>query len=96
MERRQASAIRISRVEEDEKNGEGDDNQETGGKMRVPRQLWQQRLDQVIPDTRLMDELVMNFLIHEGYKEGALKFARESGTSAQIDTGSIDARILIR
>ena len=38
----------------------------------------------------------MNFLIHEGYKEGALKFAQESGTSAQIDSESIDARILIR
>ena len=43
-----------------------------------------------------MDELVMNFLIHEGYKEGALTFAEESGTQAQIDEQSIDSRILIR
>lgn len=43
-----------------------------------------------------MDELVMNFLVHEGYKEGALRFAEESGASAQIDSSSIDARILIR
>ena len=43
-----------------------------------------------------MDELVMNFLVHEGYKEGALQFAKESGTLAQIDSESIDARILIR
>ena len=26
-----------------------------------------------------MNELVMNFLIKEGYKEGALKFEKESG-----------------
>ena len=38
----------------------------------------------------------MNFLVHEGYKEGAMCFAKESGAEAQIDTESIDARILIR
>ena len=43
-----------------------------------------------------MDELVMNFLIHEGYKDGAQTFAKESGAQAQIDTQSIDSRILIR
>ena len=43
-----------------------------------------------------MDDLVMNFLVHEGYKEGALTFAKESGAQAQIDTQSIDQRILIR
>lgn len=43
-----------------------------------------------------MDELVMNFLVHEGYKDGAECFAKESGTTAHIDTQSIDSRILIR
>ena len=65
-------------------------------RLKVPRKLWQARLDQIIPDTRLMDELVMNFLVHEGFKEGALKFAKESGITAQIDEDSIDSRILIR
>ena len=66
------------------------------GKLKVPRQLWQQRMDQIVPSGNLMDELVMNFLIHEGYKEGALCFAQESGIRAQIDTESIDARIMIK
>ena len=43
-----------------------------------------------------MDELVMNFLVHEGYKEGALMFAQESGAEANIDADSIDSRVLIR
>ena len=53
-------------------------------------ELWQRRLDQIVPNTQLMDDLVMNFLVHEGYKEGALTFAKESGAQAQIDTQSID------
>ena len=43
-----------------------------------------------------MDELVMNFLVHEGYKEGAEMFAKESGVDAQIDKDSIDSRIEFR
>jgi len=43
-----------------------------------------------------MDDLVMNFLVHEGFKEGALTFAQESGAKADIDTESIDSRISIR
>mmetsp|Transcript_32856 Transcript_32856/g.43322 ORF Transcript_32856/g.43322 Transcript_32856/m.43322 type:complete len:80 (+) Transcript_32856:200-439(+) len=43
-----------------------------------------------------MDELVMNFLVHEGYKEGALSFAQESGVEAKIDTESIDQRKKVR
>lgn len=38
----------------------------------------------------------MNFLVHEGFKEGALTFAQESGAKADIDTESIDSRISIR
>ena len=38
----------------------------------------------------------MNFLILEGYKEGALKFEKESGIKAEIDHAQIDARIMIR
>lgn len=46
---------------------------------------------------QLMDELVMNFLVHEGYKEGALTFAQESGVKANsIDTETIDSRKKIR
>ena len=44
-----------------------------------------------------MDELVMNFLVHEGYKEGAITFAQESGVKAStIDTDTIDSRKTVR
>ena len=85
---------RVPLVSHQNNDNANEDSQ--GGKLKVPRELWQERLDQIIPDTRLMDELIMNFLVHEGYKEGALRFAEESGASVQIDQGSIDARILIR
>ena len=66
-------------------------------KLKVPMQLWQQRLDQIVPSTQLMDELVMNFLVHEGFKEGALTFAQESGVKASaIDSDTIDSRKAIR
>ena len=38
----------------------------------------------------------MNFLVHEGYKEGAEMFTKESGVDAQIDRESIDSRIEVR
>ena len=53
-------------------------------------------MDQITPSAAIMDELVMNFLINEGFKEGALTFAQESGTKANIDNDSIDARIAIK
>ena len=42
-----------------------------------------------------MNQLVMNFLIIEGYKEGAEKFSKESGLPVLLDE-KIDERIKIR
>ena len=53
-------------------------------------------MSQIIPNKEDMDKLVMNFLVLEGYKEGAIKFQQESGIKADIDHGQIDARIEIR
>ena len=58
--------------------------------------LWEDRMQTIIPNKEDINQLVMNFLILEGYKEGALKFQQESGTKANIDVGQIDARVSIK
>ena len=62
----------------------------------ISKETWEQRMSQIIPNKEDMDKLVMNFLVLEGYKEGAMKFQQESGIKADIDHGQIDARIEIR
>ena len=44
-------------------------------------------MSQIIPNKEDMDKLVMNFLVLEGYKEGAMKFQQESGIKADMDHG---------
>ena len=62
-----------------------DENNNDGRKTIVSKELWEQRMSQIIPNKQDMNQLVMNFLILEGYKEGALKFEKESGIKADID-----------
>ena len=62
----------------------------------VSKDLWLKRMAQHNPSKKDMNELIMNFLILEGYKEGALKFEKETGIKAEIDYAQIDERIAIR
>jgi|TARA_B110001450_G_C17261807_1_gene335810 hypothetical protein len=40
---------------------------------------WQKKLNEIEIPKPLMNRLVLNFLITEGYKEGAKKFIKEAG-----------------
>ena len=40
---------------------------------------WQKKLNEIEIPKPLMNKLVLNFLITEGYKEGAKKFIKEAG-----------------
>ena len=40
----------------------------------ISKETWNQRTSQIKPNKEDMDKLVMNFLVLEGYKEGAIKF----------------------
>ena len=62
-----------------------DEKENDGGATIVSKELWEQRMAQIIPSKQDMNQLVMNFLVLEGYKEGALKFEKESGIKAEID-----------
>ena len=46
--------------------------------------------------TSHLNELVMNYLVIEGYKDAAEKFAKESGTQPPIDLNAIQDRMDIR
>ena len=56
----------------------------------VDETLWNERLETIVPDRELLNQLVMNFLVVEGYKEGALAFQEESGCEAHLDKPQID------
>eukprot|EP00960_Hanusia_phi_P027730 746983-Hanusia_phi.AAC.1 len=57
---------------------------------------WQQNLDSVNISKEDLNWLVLNFLIIEGYKDTAEKFAKESCTKSDIDLESIGDRMQIR
>jgi hypothetical protein len=40
---------------------------------------WEARKAHIQPSRPLINELIMNYLVVEGYKEGALKFQKEAG-----------------
>ncbi|KAI8323743.1 hypothetical protein GQ54DRAFT_296574 [Martensiomyces pterosporus] len=43
-----------------------------------------------------LNQLIMNYLIIEGYKDAAEKFSEESGLNTNVDLGSIEERMQIR
>ncbi len=43
-----------------------------------------------------LNKLVMNYLVLEGHKEGAINFQRESGLPCELDADTIDARVQIK
>jgi len=59
--------------------------------------LWNSQMSQVHVCREELNKLIMNYLILEGHKEGALTFQRESGVQAdEIDLDLIDARVMVK
>ncbi|KAK0533598.1 hypothetical protein OC842_002928 [Tilletia horrida] len=57
---------------------------------------WERRLNQASISKDDLNRLVMDYLVIEGYKDAAERFAAESGLSPQVDLESIENRMLIR
>lgn len=58
---------------------------------------WEARLSEIVVDRTLMNRLVLDYLVLEGYKDAAESFARESDLSVQADLlESIAERVAIR
>eukprot|EP01103_Thecamoeba_quadrilineata_P018151 TRINITY_DN6769_c0_g1_i1.p1 TRINITY_DN6769_c0_g1~~TRINITY_DN6769_c0_g1_i1.p1 ORF type:complete len:258 (-),score=77.73 TRINITY_DN6769_c0_g1_i1:49-822(-) len=60
------------------------------------KEEWEKKLKEVKIDRKNINELIMNYLIVEGYKDAAEKFQKESGTNPGIDLESIKERMAIR
>jgi hypothetical protein len=59
--------------------------------------LWNSQISHVHVCREELNKLIMNYLILEGHKEGALTFQRESGVQAdEMDLDLIDARVMVK
>ena len=50
---------------------------------------WEARKAHIQPSRPLINELIMNYLVVEGYKEGALKFQKEAGIKGKVESLSL-------
>jgi len=57
---------------------------------------WSERLREADVNGRMMNELIMDYLIVEGHKEAAECFRQESGTEAAVDLETVSERMAIR
>ena len=53
-------------------------------KQNFDKQAWIKHLSENQIDKQLMDKLVLNFLIKEGYKQAATDFAEEAGLEVNL------------
>ncbi|ORX42436.1 hypothetical protein DM01DRAFT_1341054 [Hesseltinella vesiculosa] len=62
----------------------------------ISKDEWEQRLAKVTVEKQTLNQLIMNYLVIEGYVEAAEQFSRESGLSPCVDLLSIQERREIR
>ncbi|KJE92238.1 hypothetical protein CAOG_03242 [Capsaspora owczarzaki ATCC 30864] len=62
----------------------------------ITRAEWQTMLDSVSVSKSSLNRLVMNYLVIEGYKDAAERFASECGETPTVDLSSIEDRMCIR
>lgn len=62
----------------------------------MDRTEWMNRIETSHIDRSMMNRLVMNYLVTEGFKEAADKFGSETGICYQYDLESLNQRIKIR
>lgn len=65
-------------------------------KKKLSKEEWERRLAAVELRKEDLNQLVMNFLVTEGYVEAAEIFEKESGTAPGVDLGAITERMHIR
>ncbi|CAO3641346.1 unnamed protein product [Cunninghamella blakesleeana] len=65
-------------------------------KRTISKDEWEQRLSKVVVEKQQLNQLIMNYLVIEGYVEAAEQFSLESGLSPCVDLQSIQDRREIR
>ena len=66
--------------------------QPPSGKKTIGLAEWKEVLDNVTVDTGILDRMVIEYFITEGYKEVADKFAGELGEPVAYDQDSLQLR----
>lgn len=67
-----------------------------GGEEPSLRDEWMERLGEIQFPRAMLNKLVMNYLVTEGFKEAAQRFQEEANVEAGQDLDSLDHRISIR
>jgi len=57
---------------------------------------WKEEINQTVLQRTSINNLVMNYLVTEGFKEAAERFAEEAGVSGGLELNRMDERIRIR
>ncbi|KAJ2158478.1 hypothetical protein GGF46_003736 [Coemansia sp. RSA 552] len=66
-------------------------------KQTISLEEWEGKMAEVpVAKSSDLNQLIMNYLIIEGYKDAAEKFSEESGLESSVDLGSIEERMQIR
>ncbi|KAJ1900677.1 hypothetical protein LPJ66_001304 [Kickxella alabastrina] len=65
-------------------------------KQTISLEEWEGKMAEVPIAKSDLNQLIMNYLVIEGYKDAAEKFSEESGLHTQMDLGSMDERMQIR
>lgn len=68
----------------------------SSGDYHTDKNEWMNRIETSHIDRSLMNKLVMNYLVTEGFKEAADKFGSETGICYPYDLESLNERIKIR
>ncbi|KAJ2358452.1 hypothetical protein IWW50_000996 [Coemansia erecta] len=68
----------------------------SSAKQTISMEEWERKMHEVPIAKSDLNQLIMNYLIIEGYKDAAEKFSEESGMTSSVDLGSIEERMQIR
>ncbi|PIA14214.1 hypothetical protein COEREDRAFT_82890 [Coemansia reversa NRRL 1564] len=68
----------------------------SSSKQTISMEEWESKMSEVPIAKGDLNQLVMNYLIIEGYKDAAQKFSEESGLTSNVDLESIEERMQIR
>eukprot|EP00164_Ancoracysta_twista_P001853 GFYU01002434.1.p1 GENE.GFYU01002434.1~~GFYU01002434.1.p1 ORF type:complete len:225 (+),score=77.40 GFYU01002434.1:69-743(+) len=67
-----------------------------GAKKVISKAEWEKKLNDITISKTDLNQLVMNYLVIEGYKEAAECFAKESDTTPDVNLEQISDRMAIR
>ncbi|OMH83504.1 Glucose-induced degradation protein-like protein [Zancudomyces culisetae] len=65
-------------------------------RLKISKSEWEKELQQCKVTKGEMNQLIMDYLVIEGYKDAAERFSEETGLNTNVDLASIEERMKIR